>query len=56
MIGNYVPKGGARVLQIGGGTRDLYYYPKGTVQVAVTQSSEKAGKMIDWMPLVTCPL
>ena len=54
MIGNYVPKGGASVLQIGGGTRDLYYYPKGTIQVAVTQSSEKAGKVFGWILLATC--
>jgi len=35
MMSNWVPKGGngARVVQLGGGARQLYYYPKNTVQV-----------------------
>lgn len=43
MISNHVPKGGASVLQIGGGTKLFYYYPKGTIQIAVTQSSTNKG-------------
>eukprot|EP01024_Parvocaulis_polyphysoides_P021216 TRINITY_DN20056_c0_g1_i1.p1 TRINITY_DN20056_c0_g1~~TRINITY_DN20056_c0_g1_i1.p1 ORF type:complete len:265 (+),score=24.16 TRINITY_DN20056_c0_g1_i1:65-859(+) len=35
MLTNWVPRGGARVIQIGGGTRQLYYYPKDTVLVTV---------------------
>jgi len=46
MIGNHVPSGGARVLQIGGGTRELYYYPQGTLQVSITQSSTKKGVIL----------
>ena len=33
MLARYVRPGGARVLQLGGSTRDLFYYPQGTVQV-----------------------
>lgn len=32
-LSRYVRPNGAKVLQIGGSTRDLYYYPRGTVQV-----------------------
>ncbi|GFR49352.1 hypothetical protein Agub_g11376, partial [Astrephomene gubernaculifera] len=37
MLTNHVPKGdpGPRVIQIQGGSRELYYYPKSTVQVTV---------------------
>eukprot|EP01025_Chloroclados_australasicus_P048289 TRINITY_DN54676_c0_g1_i1.p1 TRINITY_DN54676_c0_g1~~TRINITY_DN54676_c0_g1_i1.p1 ORF type:complete len:251 (+),score=16.06 TRINITY_DN54676_c0_g1_i1:123-875(+) len=35
MLTTWVPHGGARVIQIGGGTRQLFYYPKDTVQVTV---------------------
>ncbi|KAI8100480.1 hypothetical protein M9435_006964 [Picochlorum sp. BPE23] len=35
MLSRHVQQGGARVLQLGGTTRDLYYYPSGTVQVTV---------------------
>lgn len=38
-----VYEGGARVIQIGGGTRELYYYPKGTVQVMVVGDDIKKG-------------
>jgi hypothetical protein len=39
MLSNHVPRadasggGGARVIQVGGGTRELYYYPRDVVQV-----------------------
>lgn len=35
MLGRYVARNESRVLQLGGTTRDLYYYPKGVVQVIV---------------------
>lgn len=37
MLTNWVPRTapGARVLQLGGGARQLYYYPKATLQVTV---------------------
>ena len=35
--------GGARVIQIGGGTRDLYYYPKDTVLVTAISPKLKKG-------------
>jgi hypothetical protein len=44
MLGKYVPRGGtgARVIQLGGGTRELYYYPKDVV--LVTNVGEKVNK------------
>lgn len=45
MLGKYVPTGtgtGARVIQLGGGTRELYYYPKDVV--LVTNVGEKVNK------------
>jgi hypothetical protein len=33
MLSRHVKPGGAKVVQLGGSTRDLYYYPKGTIQV-----------------------
>lgn len=34
MLSRNLPKGGsARIIQLGGGTRELFYYPKSTVQV-----------------------
>lgn len=36
--------GGARVIQIGGGTRDLYYYPKDTVLVTAISPNLKKGE------------
>lgn len=38
--------GGARVVQIGGGTRELYYYPKGTVQVTYVGKKVAKGMFI----------
>ena len=35
MLGRYVARNESRVLQLGGTTRDLYYYPNGVVQVVV---------------------
>jgi SAM-dependent methyltransferase len=35
MLGRHIKAGGARVLQLGGTTRDLFYLPKGTQQVTV---------------------
>ena len=36
--------GGARVIQIGGGSRDLYYYPKDTVLVTAILPKLNKGK------------
>ena len=35
--------GGARVIQVGGGSRDLYYYPKDTVLVTAISPSLRKG-------------
>lgn len=35
LLTRHVPKNGATVLQLGGTTRDLFYYPTGTVRVTV---------------------
>ncbi|GLI68178.1 hypothetical protein VaNZ11_012520, partial [Volvox africanus] len=45
MLSNYVPKGepGPRVIQLQGGTRELYYYPKSTVQVTVVGENINKG-------------
>ncbi|GAB4813176.1 hypothetical protein N2152v2_000222 [Parachlorella kessleri] len=43
MLARHVKAGGARVLQLGGSTRDLFYYPEGTVQVAVVGPDVKTG-------------
>lgn len=41
--------GGARVIQIGGGTRDLYYYPKDTVLVtAISPKLKKGMSAVYW--------
>ncbi|KAL3162587.1 hypothetical protein ABBQ38_008636 [Trebouxia sp. C0009 RCD-2024] len=45
MLGRWVPKGGVRVIQIGGGTRDLYYYPKDTILVTAISPKLKKGLM-----------
>jgi hypothetical protein len=45
MLSKYVPNGvstGVRVIQLGGGTRELYYYPKDVV--LVTNVGEKVNK------------
>ncbi|KXZ56099.1 hypothetical protein GPECTOR_2g981 [Gonium pectorale] len=43
MLSNYVPKGDPRVIQLQGGTRELYYYPKSTVQVTVVGEGVNKG-------------
>ncbi|DBB18371.1 TPA: hypothetical protein ACH3X3_000023 [Trebouxia sp. C0006] len=45
MLGRWVPKGSARVIQVGGGSRDLYYYPKDTVLVTAMSPKLKKGLM-----------
>lgn len=35
MLGRYVARNKCKVLQLGGTTRDLFYYPKGVVQIVV---------------------
>jgi hypothetical protein len=40
MLSRHVKPGGARVLQVGGSTRDLYYYPKGTTSVTILLQKE----------------
>jgi hypothetical protein len=45
MLSKYVPSGvstSVRVIQLGGGTRELYYYPKDVV--LVTNVGEKVNK------------
>lgn len=45
MLSKYVPSSGstgARVIQLGGGTRELYYYPKDVV--LVVNVGEKVNK------------
>lgn len=42
--------GGARVIQVGGGSRDLYYYPKDTIAVTAISPKLKKGKG----PLASC--
>lgn len=44
MLTNNVPKGGANVLQMGGGTRELYYYPKDINRLV--NVGEKANKSL----------
>jgi len=44
-IGRYVPKGRAKVIQINGTTRDVYYYPEGTISVEVVGSNINPGLM-----------
>jgi hypothetical protein len=36
MLSNNVPKDRATVVQVGGGIKELYYYPASTVQVRTT--------------------
>lgn len=43
MLSRHVKANGARVLQLGGTTRDLFYYPKGTVQVTAAEEDLKEG-------------
>ena len=43
MLSRHVNANGARVLQLGGTTRDLFYYPKGTVQVTAAEEDLKEG-------------
>ena len=55
MLGRHVRAGGARVLQLGGTTRDIYYYPQGTVEVAVAGPGTNAGAATR-IPLSLCTL
>lgn len=41
MLTRHVKAGGARVVQLGGSTRDLFYYPAGTVQVGGTRATQE---------------
>lgn len=43
LLTNRVPRGGARILQLGGSTKDLYYYPSDAVQVTVVVPGANAG-------------
>jgi len=53
MLSKYVPSGGtgARILQLGGGTRELYYYPKDVV--LVTNVGEKVNEGTE-LSVVSC--
>ena len=48
----FVP-GGARIIQIGGGARELYYYPKDSVLVTMLGENLKKGVRSD---SAACPL
>lgn len=43
MLSRHVKAKDARVLQLGGTTRDLFYYPNGTVQVTAAEENLKDG-------------
>jgi SAM-dependent methyltransferase len=43
MLSRHVKAKDARVLQLGGTTRDLFYYPKGTLQVTAAAEDLKEG-------------
>lgn len=43
MLSRHVKSGGAKVLQLGGSTRDIFYYPKGTIQVTAAAPDLKIG-------------
>ncbi len=43
MLSRHVKAKDARVLQLGGTTRDLFYYPNGTVQVTIAAEDIKEG-------------
>ena len=43
MLTRHIKPGGPRVLQLGGTTRDLFYYPKGTIQITVAGEDLKVG-------------
>lgn len=43
MLSRHVKATGARVLQLGGSTRDLFYYPSGTLQVTAAAEDIKEG-------------
>ncbi len=43
MLSRHVKQGNAKVLQLGGTTRDLYYYPTGTVKITVNDLGIKKG-------------
>lgn len=44
MLGNFVPDNSRDVIQMNGNTRDLFYYPKSTIQVAVYNMNAKPGE------------
>ena len=43
MLSRHVKQGSATVLQLGGTTRDLYYYPSGTLQITVNSPDISKG-------------
>jgi 2-polyprenyl-3-methyl-5-hydroxy-6-metoxy-1,4-benzoquinol methylase len=45
MLSRHVKPGGAKVLQLGGTTKDVYYYPKGTTQITVMAPDVSVGLM-----------
>ncbi|KAK9804714.1 hypothetical protein WJX72_001690 [[Myrmecia] bisecta] len=45
MLSKYTRKGGARVLQLGGGAGDLFYYPNDTVLVTLVGEGINSGMM-----------
>jgi hypothetical protein len=46
MLGGFVPKAGGTVVQLGGGTRELYYYPMTVRQVTVVGEDVNPSKPI----------
>ena len=43
MLGRHVPKLPSKVIQLGGGSRELFYYPKDTQQVTIVGEAINAG-------------
>lgn len=43
MLSRHVKQGNAKVLQLGGTTRDMYYYPSGTVKISVNDPTINRG-------------
>mmetsp|Transcript_19688 Transcript_19688/g.54960 ORF Transcript_19688/g.54960 Transcript_19688/m.54960 type:complete len:294 (+) Transcript_19688:69-950(+) len=43
MLGNFIPEGARNIIQMNGSTRDIFYYPKSTVQIAVYGNDLKSG-------------
>ncbi|KAF5826260.1 hypothetical protein DUNSADRAFT_3878 [Dunaliella salina] len=43
MLGNFIPEGARNIIQMNGSTRDIFYYPKSTIQIVVYGNNLKPG-------------